>query len=194
MIDGEKVSFDNLHTQNGKLDDIKKQTTEFKDNEQKLSHIGIEKVSHLATGVKHNGVERLPQNKKLSQEEMEKVSREFPSRIAYAGNKLKISRTRLWYIQSFGSLTLAELTDYAQRYSKELTLDEQACLELYLKASAGDKNAQEQIWDLHKEIFRTMKSVYIEEMRQQRASESNASRDQLSDMLSEIGKAINKES
>lgn len=170
-------------------DGLKEQTFEFKENEKKLSQIGIEKVSHMALPVSQ-GRERLPENKKLSQEEMEKVSREFPSRIAYAGSKLKISRTRLWYLQAMGSLKSEELTEYAQRYSKELTIDEQAVIELYLRSMAGDRDAQQQIWDLHKEIFKTMKSVYIEEMRQQRASEDNASRNQLTDMLSEIGKAI----
>lgn len=114
----------------------------------------------------------------------------LPYRTIYQGKKLSASRNRLWLFQSFGSFTMQEIQQFVKRYSKELTLDEQAAISLYMREASGDREASQQVWDLHKKIFEVMKSVYVEELKQQRSESEKMSQNRMEEMLEKIGEKI----
>lgn len=139
---------------------------EFKDNEQKLSQKLSPTVVDRDTG------------------------HEMPSRIIYAGKKLRLSRSRLWYIQAYGGFTRAQFEHFVKHYRNELTIDETEVIDLYLRNFAGDKEAKNMLWQLQLEIFKTLKTVYVEELKNQRAEQQSTSVNQLSEQLQNIGKSI----
>lgn len=139
---------------------------DFKDNEQKLSQ-------------------------KLSREVVDRdTGHRMPSRIIYAGKKLKLSRSRLWYLQAYGGFTRTQFETFVKHYRNELTIDETEVIDLYLRNFAGDKEAKNMLWQLNLELFKVLKSVYVEELKNQRAEQQSTSVNQLSEQLQNIGKSI----
>ena len=164
----------------------------------------IEKEQVLPTRLTNevNNYEDALDNKAQESRAVEIMSKHFPEtvdketghklpyRTIYQGRKLRLSKNRLWLFQSFGGFTMTEIQQFVKAYSKELTLDEQAAINLYLKEASGDREASQQVWDLHKKIFETMKSVYVEELKQQRSDEEKISHSRMEDLLEKIGEKI----
>ncbi|MEE0060168.1 MAG: hypothetical protein UE295_05005 [Acutalibacteraceae bacterium] len=173
---GRSKSNDNTLTDNEATDDALagdviganayKDMVDFKDNEQKLS-------------------------RKLSREVVDRdTGHRMPSRIIYAGKKLKLSRSRLWYLQAYGGFTRQQFETFVKHYRNELTIDETEVIDLYLRNFAGDKEAKNMLWQLNLELFKVLKSVYVEELKNQRVEQQTTSVNQLSEQLQNIGKSI----
>lgn len=115
---------------------------------------------------------------------------ELPIRTLYQGRKLRLSKSRMWLLQSFGGFTVEELTDFQRKYSKELTIDETEVIGLYLRALSGDREAKLLLWDLNKEIFKATRQVYIEQMKAELQQEQNRGQTRMESMLEQIGQKI----
>lgn len=115
---------------------------------------------------------------------------EMPVRTLYQGRKLRLNKSRMWLLQSFGGFTVEELADFQRKYSKELTIDETEVIGLYLKALSGDREAKLLLWDLNKEIFKATRQVYIEQMKAELQQEQNRGQNRMEMMLEQIGQKI----
>ena len=118
------------------------------------------------------------------------TNHELPTRMLYQGRKLRLNKSRMWLLQSFGGFTVEELTEFQRKYSKELTIDETEVIGLYLRALSGDREAKLLLWDLNKEIFKATKQVYIEQMKAEVQSEQNKGQTRMESMLEQIGQKI----
>ena len=115
---------------------------------------------------------------------------ELPIRTLYQGRKLRLSKSRMWLLQSFGGFTVEEITAFQRKYSKELTIDETEVIGLYLRALSGDREAKLLLWDLNKEIFKATRQVYIEQMKAEFQQEQNRGQTRMESMLEQIGQKI----
>ena len=145
---------------------VSRDMADFKEGEEKLSRLVNPTVKDPATG------------------------HEMPARVIYAGKKLKMSRHLWWYVQALQSLSITELRDFVKHYRNELTIAETEVVELLFKVAAGDKEAKERLWQVNKDMFNAMRSVYLEDLKLQRSELKKEANNLLSDTLQKIGQQI----
>ncbi|MBQ3158170.1 MAG: hypothetical protein IJB98_00575 [Clostridia bacterium] len=155
---------------------------------------GVAKQEHTKTFVElqddknfHEKVSKTFANDKIIDKD---TGHEYPSRIIYLGKKLSVSRSRLWYVQSFGAMTGEELQGWYNINRTSLSIDEREVLELYLKSLAGDPAAKNMLWQLHLELFKAQKQVFIEETRKSLLNGNEESTTRLESLLREIGDKV----
>lgn len=121
------------------------------------------------------------------------TNHEMPARMLYQGRKLRFNRGRLWLLQSMGGFTPGELASFREKYQDELTIDEIEVISLLMKAMSGDSEAKSLVWEMHKEMFKATKQIYIEQMKAQLSQGQSKSVTRLESMLEQIGNAIGTE-
>lgn len=78
---------------------------------------------------------------------------ELPLRVAYAENKVALSKVPVWYLTALGSLSVEELNEFRVKYGSEMSLNEQIALNLLDGAMVGDKDAVKTFWDIQQKML-----------------------------------------
>lgn len=150
-----------------------------------------EKEAQTAKVLEEKGIKLAIKPSKEAVKEGMTEPMEIPARFLYLQRKkAQVPSNRVWLCAHFDCMTREELMLFHKRYRNSLSIGEESILTLYYNALSGNIQAQNEIWNIHKMIFQTMKSVYVENMRQEQRSQAQKTNDRLADTLEKIGERL----